>query len=135
MFYSFDRMAIPTVWSKLTKWKAFKKNLIKILNSETVRDRAKQTEIWDHKGYKSQIRNIFKNSKFYKKNQNGLLDQNAISLTVRDRAKQTKIWDHKGYKRLNTNILKVQNFIKKRRVFKKDWRAQLTGIVITQIHV
>ena len=31
------------------------------------RDRAKQTEIWDHKGYKSQIRNIYKKSKFYKK--------------------------------------------------------------------
>ena len=34
--------------------------------SETGRDRAKRTKIWDHKGYKSQIRTIFKNSKFYK---------------------------------------------------------------------
>ena len=34
-----------------------------------VRDRAKRTKIWDHKGYKSLIiTNIFKNSKFYKKN-------------------------------------------------------------------
>ena len=32
------------------------------------RDRAKQPKIWDHKGYKSKVRNIFKNSKFYKKN-------------------------------------------------------------------
>ena len=31
-------------------------------------DRAKRTKIWDHKGYKSQITNIFKNSKFSKKN-------------------------------------------------------------------
>ena len=43
--------------------------------SVTGRDRAKPTKIWDHKGYKGQIRNIFKNSKFYKKNQNGRLDQ------------------------------------------------------------
>ena len=27
--------------------------------SETVRDRAKRTKIWDHKGYKSQLRQIF----------------------------------------------------------------------------
>ena len=33
----------------------------------TGRDRAKRTKIWDHKGYKSQITNIFENSKFYKK--------------------------------------------------------------------
>ena len=33
----------------------------------TVRDRAKRTKIWDQKGYKSKITNIFKNSKFYKK--------------------------------------------------------------------
>ena len=33
----------------------------------TIRDRAKPTKIWDNKGYKSQITNIFKNSKFYKK--------------------------------------------------------------------
>ena len=42
--------------------------------SVTVRDRVKRTKIGDHKGYKSQITNIFKNSKFYK-NQNGHLDQ------------------------------------------------------------
>ena len=41
--------------------------------SVTVRDRAKRTKIWDHKGYKSQITNIFK--KFIKKIQNGRLDQ------------------------------------------------------------
>ena len=33
----------------------------------TLRDRAKRTKIWDHKGYKCQITNIFKNSNFYKK--------------------------------------------------------------------
>ena len=43
--------------------------------SVTVRDRVKRTKIWDHKGYRRQIRNIFKNSKFYKKNKNGRLDQ------------------------------------------------------------
>ena len=32
------------------------------------RDRAKRTIIWDHNGNKSQIRNVFKNSKFYNKN-------------------------------------------------------------------
>ena len=36
--------------------------------SVTVRDRAKRTKIWDHKGYIILITNIFKNSKFYKKN-------------------------------------------------------------------
>ena len=35
--------------------------------SVTGRDRVKWTKIWDHKGYNSQIINIFKNSKFYKK--------------------------------------------------------------------
>ena len=50
---------------------ALTKNAISV----TGRDRAKRTKIWDHKGYKDQIRNIFKNSKFYKKNQNGRLDQ------------------------------------------------------------
>ena len=34
----------------------------------TFKDRAKRTKIWDHKAYMSQIRNIFKNSKFYEKN-------------------------------------------------------------------
>ena len=34
----------------------------------TVRDKAKRTEIWDHKGYRS---NIFKNSKIFKEIQNG----------------------------------------------------------------
>ena len=33
----------------------------------TVIDGVKQTKIWEHKCYKSQIRNILKNSKFYKK--------------------------------------------------------------------
>ena len=32
-----------------------------------VSDRAKQTKIWDNKGFKSKITNIFKNSKFYNK--------------------------------------------------------------------
>ena len=50
---------------------ALTKNAISL----TVRDRAKQTKIVDHKSYKSLITNIFKNSKFKKKNQNGRLDQ------------------------------------------------------------
>ena len=50
-------------------------SLTKNTFSVTVRDRAKWTKIWDHKGYKSLITNIFKNSKFIKKNQNGRLDQ------------------------------------------------------------
>ena len=40
---------------------ALTKNAISV----TVRDRAKQTKLWDHK---SQITNILKNSKFDKKN-------------------------------------------------------------------
>ena len=40
---------------------ALSKNAILV----TVRDKAKRTKIWDHK---RQITNIFKNSKFYKKN-------------------------------------------------------------------
>ena len=35
--------------------------------SVKVRGRAKWTNIWDHKDYKSQMTNIFKDSKFYKK--------------------------------------------------------------------
>ena len=50
---------------------ALSKNAILV----TVRDRAKRTKIWDHKGYKSQITNIFKNFNFIKKNQNGRLVQ------------------------------------------------------------
>ena len=42
---------------------ALTKNAISV----TVRDRAKRTKISDLKAYKSQITNIFKNSKFYKK--------------------------------------------------------------------
>ena len=42
---------------------ALTKNAISVM----VRDRAKRTKIWDHKVYKSQIKNILKNSKFYKK--------------------------------------------------------------------
>ena len=38
-------------------------NLTKNAISVTLRDRVKLTKIWDHKGYKSEIRNIFKNSK------------------------------------------------------------------------
>ena len=42
----------------------------------TGRDRRNRTKILDHKGYKSQIRYIYKNSKkIIKKNQNGRLDQ------------------------------------------------------------
>ena len=39
------------------------KNAISVMG----RARVKRTKIWDHKGYNSQITNIFKNSKFYKK--------------------------------------------------------------------
>ena len=42
---------------------ALTKNAISV----AVRDRAQLTKIWDHKGYKTLITNIFKNSKFYKK--------------------------------------------------------------------
>ena len=40
---------------------------LKFKTRKPLRDRAKRTKKWDHKGYKSQLRNIFKNSKFYKK--------------------------------------------------------------------
>ena len=43
---------------------ALTKNAISV----TVRDRAKRTKIWDHKGCKTQITNIFKNLIFYNKN-------------------------------------------------------------------
>ena len=43
-------------------------DLTKIAILVTVRDRVKWTKIWDHNGYNSQIRNVFKNSKFYKQN-------------------------------------------------------------------
>ena len=39
--------------------------------SVTVRDRAKWTKNCEHKGYKSPITKIFKNSKFYKKKSKG----------------------------------------------------------------
>ena len=41
-----------------------KKKLNSNLKLGNVRDRAKR-KIWEHKGYKCKIRNIFKNSKFY----------------------------------------------------------------------
>ena len=51
---------------------ALTKNAISV----TVRDRAKRTKIWDHKGYKSLLRQIFfKNSEFY----NGRLKQKCLS--------------------------------------------------------
>ena len=55
-------------------------DLTKNAISETVRGRAKRPKIWDHKGYKSQMQNIFKDLKFYfKKNQNGHLDQKCYA--------------------------------------------------------
>ena len=69
---------------------ALTKNAISVM----VRYRAKQTNIWDHKGYKSQITNIFRNSKFYKKKSKW--PPNSILVTVTDREKLTKIWDHNG---------------------------------------
>ena len=42
---------------------ALTKNAISVTRS----DRAKRTKIWDHKGYKSQITNMFKNSKNLRK--------------------------------------------------------------------
>ena len=71
--------------------------------SVTGRDRMNEPKIWDHKGYKSQITNIFK---IQKKIKMAALTRNAILLTVRDRAKRTQIWEHKGYKSQITNILK-----------------------------
>ena len=47
--------------------------------SVTVRDRAKRMKIWDHKGYKSKIRNISKIQNFIKKNWNGRLERNFLS--------------------------------------------------------
>ena len=47
--------------------------------SVTGRDRAKGTKIWDHKGNKSPITNIFKNSKLKKTKQNGRLEQKFLS--------------------------------------------------------
>ena len=70
---------------------ALTKNAISV----TGRDRAKQTKIWDHKGYKSQITNIFKNSKLYKKNWKQ--PKVLILETVRNTAKRTEIWYHKSY--------------------------------------
>ena len=67
-------------------------DLTKNAISVTVRDRAKQSEIWDHKGFKSEITDIFENSKYYKKKfKMADLTKNAISVTVRDRPKRTKI--------------------------------------------
>ena len=43
--------------------------------SVTVRDRAKLTKIWDHKGYKSVIKIFSKIQNFIKKKQFGHLDQ------------------------------------------------------------
>ena len=89
---------------------ALTKNAISV----KVRDRVKQTKILDHRGYKSQITNIFKNFKIVlKKIKMAALTKNAISVTVRDRANRTK-FDHKVYKSQITNIFKkIQSFIKK----------------------
>ena len=55
---------------------ALTKNAIPV----TVRDRAKWTKIWDHKGYRTHITDILKNSKFYKnKFKMADLTKNAIS--------------------------------------------------------
>ena len=60
----------------------------------TIRDRAKRTKIWDHKK-KSQITNILKNSKFYKKKfKMADLTKNDILVTVRDKGKWTKFGNH-----------------------------------------
>ena len=40
------------------------KNVISVM----VKDRAKRTKMWDHKGENCQITKIFKNSKFYLRN-------------------------------------------------------------------
>ena len=52
--------------------------------SVTGSDKAKRTKIWDHKGYRSQIRSIFKIPNFIKKNQDGRLDQKSY-LSNRER--------------------------------------------------
>ena len=62
---------------------ALTKNAILVM----VRDTAKRTKILDHKGYNSQITNIFQNSKFDKKKiKIAALTKNAISVTVKDGA-------------------------------------------------
>ena len=48
---------------------ALNKNAISV----TMRDRAKRTKILDHKDYKRQVANIFKNYKFIKETQIGHL--------------------------------------------------------------
>ena len=53
-------------------------DLTKHAISETVSNRANQIKVWDHRDKKSQITDIFQNSKFYKKNQNGRLAINTI---------------------------------------------------------
>ena len=56
--------------------------LTKTAISVPVRDRANRTKIWDHKGNKSLITNIFKNSKWPP------TTKNAISVTVRNKNKK-----------------------------------------------
>ena len=54
--------------SKFKKEAIFAIFMLQVLRiSETVADRVKRTKIWDYKGYKSQITNIFENSNFFKK--------------------------------------------------------------------
>ena len=53
------------IQTKLLDWREFFKKIAKFWStkngiSETVRDRAKRTKIWDHKGQKSQITKSFK---------------------------------------------------------------------------
>ena len=68
---------------KTIPFAALTKNAISVI----VRDRAKRTKIWDCKGYRSQITDIFKNSKFYKKKiKMPDLTKNAILVTVKESA-------------------------------------------------
>ena len=59
----------------------------KVVFSETVRDRAERTKIWDHKGY-----NVYNMANFVI-----FSKKVVISETGRARAKWMKIWDHNGY--------------------------------------
>ena len=64
------------------------KILIKIQNSETVRDRVKWTKIWDGSHALSMI--TTQNIEYFKKNTNLHLSQKRFEI----RAKRTKILDH-----------------------------------------
>ena len=89
---------------------AFTKKAISV----TMRDRAKQSKIWDHKGYKGILTNIFKNSNLKKKCKMAPTWTKVLTTeTVWDHENGRKIWDHKGYNMCKSTIhWKFYNFSK-----------------------